>query len=172
VGGVRPCDDEDPGGIAVEPVDDPRTGNSPDPGQSVGARKERVHEGSPGMPRRGVNHHPGRFFDDQKVSIFVKHTDRKILRHQFEGNGRRDHDDQGLSALQASRGTHDLPRQPDVPLPDQPLSAGPGDPRDRLRKVPVEAFPRPVGRNRQPVRPCQPVRRHATRSSKGCVRSA
>ncbi len=42
---------------------------------------------------------------------------------------------------------------------DQPLPARPGDPRDRLRDVPVEAFPRPVGRNGQPVRPARPARR-------------
>ncbi len=172
VGGVGPRDHENPGGVPIEPVDDPRSGNAPDPGQGVGAPKERVHEGSAGVPRRGVNHHAGGFIDDQQVGIFIQYTEGKILRHHIEGNGRRDDDGHRFPALQAGRRTHDLSRQPDVPLLDQPLPARPGDPRDRLRKVPVKAFPRPVGRNGQPVRPARPVRHHATRSSRGSARPA
>jgi hypothetical protein len=171
VGGVGPRDHENPRGIPIKPVYDPRAGDAPDPGQGVGAPEERVHEGSAGVPRRGMNHHAGRLVDDQQVGIFIQHVEGKILGQHVERHGRGDDDGHRFPALQAGRRTHDFSRQPDVPLLDQPLPARPGNPGNRLRKVPVETFPRAVGRNGQPVRPARFVR-HATRSSRGCGRPA
>jgi len=115
----------------------------PDSGQGVGAPEEGVHEGSAVVPRRGVNHHAGGFFDDQQVGVFVQHTEGKILRHRVEGNGRRDDDGHRFPPLQAGRRTHDLSAA-GRSLLDQPLPARPGDPgiasgRYRSRRSPARS---------------------------------
>ena len=118
--GLAASDDEQPGRVAVQPVDDPRA-----PFVATGdAGGERLRERPGSMAPRGMHDHAGRLVDHQQVLVLVGDRERR-LRNLGLGDG-------------AARGSHRhaLARRHGVPLRprdavhqhqpvvDQPLRSG------------------------------------------------
>ena len=87
------------GCTAVEAVHDPRSPFSPDAAQIIDVMKERVDQRSARVSGRGMDHHPGRFVDDDDVFVLVEDGQRQCfrLRHRIDRLG--DVDADSLSSL-------------------------------------------------------------------------
>ena len=72
---LRAGDDEEPGGVAVEPVDDPRAVLLPTPGPP----DETVDERSAAVARSRVHDDPGRLVDDEQVLVLVGDAEVDLL---------------------------------------------------------------------------------------------
>ena len=83
---------EKPRGFLVNPMHDPRSLHPANTRKALAAMmQKRIDQGAIWRPRRGVNNHPRRFIDDDKVRILVNHLKRNILRADMalvrHGNG-------------------------------------------------------------------------------------
>ena len=65
-------DDEQPGGVLVEPMHDAGTPDATDPGKTVAAMgDQRLHQGSRGMAGRGVNDQACGLIQHEQVVVFI-----------------------------------------------------------------------------------------------------
>ena len=62
---------QNPTGILVQPVNDPRPENASDSSQVAAVMQEGIDQGAGVVPRPRMNDHPGRFIDHQQVRILV-----------------------------------------------------------------------------------------------------
>jgi hypothetical protein len=90
-------DDEEPGRIAIEPVDDAGT-------LLLAARdavpEKAVNESTASVPGRRMDDHPGRLVDDEEVLILVGDREPEFLRLELRRRGRRPLDDERLAACE------------------------------------------------------------------------
>ena len=82
-------DHDQPGGVAVEPVDDPRTLGAADRRPAGSAGQQPMNQRAGGMPGSRVHHQPCRLVDDDQVVILVEHAEVHGLGLQPGGRGRR-----------------------------------------------------------------------------------
>src|SRR5207244_11084101 len=82
---LRPRDDEQPAGVTVEPVDDPRPGRIA-AGQST--PEQALDERSARMSRARMDHETGRLVDDQKVLVLVGDSKlERLISERARGDG-------------------------------------------------------------------------------------
>ena len=74
-------DDQQPGGVAIEPMDDPRP---PRLLAAGGPPLERLGERPGPVTARGMHDHPGRLVDDQQVLVLVGDAEVRALVHRCD----------------------------------------------------------------------------------------
>ncbi|OQC26575.1 MAG: hypothetical protein BWX70_02328 [Verrucomicrobia bacterium ADurb.Bin070] len=86
------CDNQQPGGLFVQPVHDARTLHAADPAEVAAMVKQRIDQGAVRMPRRRMHHQSGRLVEHQQVTVLVKDVerDRLRLRHRRQRRGHLD----------------------------------------------------------------------------------
>ena len=126
---------QQPGGVAVEPVHDPRAQPPPHPGQIGDVVEERVHQRPARVAGRGVHHQAGGLVHHQQRVVLMDHREGDVLGHEVDRFGRRD---LHLDAL-PGRDRRGLPDRP--PLHEhEALLHEPG--RARARQVEAAGEPR------------------------------
>ena len=97
---IRLADDEGPGRILVDPVNDTGPHDPVDPRQIAPAvGQDRVYEGSGHIPGCGVNDHSLGLVDDEDVRILIDDIKRDVLRLHGELLRSGDPDDKFLSGF-------------------------------------------------------------------------
>ena len=76
--------DQNPGGILVQPVDDPGPENAPDSSQIAAVVQKRIYQSAGIVSSPGMNDHPRGFIDYQQMRILVQDTQRKELGLHFQ----------------------------------------------------------------------------------------
>ena len=141
----RPCDDEQPGGVAVEPVDDPG------PVGLLAARslvrQQAVDEGPGRMARRRMDDEPGRLVDDEQVLVLVGDPQRQLLRLERARRRVGHLDRQLLPALQPVALRTAAPVDLDPARGERALRGGTGAELGQSTQEPVEPRPRRVVRD-------------------------
>ena len=99
MGLVGAGDDEEPRGVAVESMDDPRPRRIA-PARD-GVREESVDERAVRVPGRRVDDDAGRLVDDEEILVLVHDAQRHLLRHEGGALAFGKLDLQPLSALEA-----------------------------------------------------------------------
>ena len=77
-------DNKNPGGIFINPVNDPRSQLTPDPSQVLTMVQQSVNQGSTIMSGSGVYHHPSRLVNHDQLRVFVEYFERKIFWNCFD----------------------------------------------------------------------------------------
>ena len=86
VGVLGPRDDQQPGGVAIEPMHDPRTLRIR---ASGGAQRQKLAgESSRPLPRSGMHDETGGLVDDDEVLVLVREPDGDGLGDQLSGDAR------------------------------------------------------------------------------------
>src|SRR3990170_445112 len=136
---------EDPGGIPVEAVNDPRPHHAADAGEPIGTGQKDVHERPARMPGGGVHHHPGRLLHHDQVLILKQDPEGTVLGDEIEGTRGRHGDGDHLVPPHPRRGACRGRAYAHVPLPDQLLDPGSGKTREGAGQETVQSFSRLSG---------------------------
>jgi len=119
--------DDEPAGILVEAVDDPRTAHAADPGKAAAAMGEqRVDQGSVGIARRWMDHQAGGLVDDDEMCILESDIERDRLGGRYRIIRVGDNYDKSLASADLERRIADHSSVvADLAGKDQLLEAGP-----------------------------------------------
>ena len=149
VGAVVFGGDDQPRGVPVDAVDDPRPQHAVDPGQGVAAVVEQgVDQGAVRVSGGGVDHQAHRLVDHDHVSVLIDHVQGNILGHHIQRLRVREGDFQLLSGAQTVIFPQGLTPQGDHSLLQQLLGGRPGQVREASGQKGVGAFPLPVSGER------------------------
>lgn len=137
------CGHDTTAGVTVEPMDDARAGDPADAAElATAVMEQRIDECAFGMSGRGVNHHPGRFVEDEQVIVLEENVQRDGL---GRGGGRFGFGPVDGNALAGARGMGRLDGvsvDPDMTAGDEPLDRSTGHRCEARAEVGIDAFAR------------------------------
>ena len=96
-------DDDEAGGVLVQPVHDAGALHAADAGQVCYECEQRVHERAVRVSRRGVHRQPRGFVHDDEMIVLVHDADGDVLRRKVERRRRRHDDHHHVAAAHDSR---------------------------------------------------------------------
>lgn len=149
--GIMFRDHDDPGGVPVEPVDNPRPIDPADPREAAGAGQKGMDKRSGTMPGGRVHHHPRRLFNYHKMIVLEQHGDRAVFWDEIKRAGRRNGDRDPFVSFELYRRPCLRTPQGHQTLADQLLDPGPGQGRQGTGKITVQPLPRIFRGNRETV---------------------
>ena len=151
VGPIRFRHHQQPGGVLVEPVDDPGTFDTPDAGKVLAVVEEGVDEGACGVAGRGMDNEAGGFIHQQDVIVLEYDVERNVLRLRVEDFERWFVDRDPIAAVDPRRWFGGLFVELNMTGVDQPADAGSGPVGMELGEAAVEAGSVELGGNPEGV---------------------